>query len=228
MSPSLRYTYDFVHGALPDDCQRVLEIGCGTGELAKLLQDDGFEMVAIDSDSEAVEQARDRGVDARLLEWPSNIEPVFDSVLFTRSLHHIHDLDQAVDSAEAALKAGGRIIVEDFRAEGGSERSSSWFLGLVDHLVEQGRLNRDSRAEALEQAAPSRAADHLLHSSTEIGEAIGRIGTVRERDAAYYFRYLEPLVADTATAGQILEAELAAIEQGRIDALGKRFVVTRL
>lgn len=228
MSPSLRYTYDFVRTAIPDDCRRLLEIGCGTGELAKVLQGDGFELVAIDSDLEAVERARAKGVDARLLEWPARIAPKFDSILFTRSLHHIHALERAIESAKAALNTGGRIIVEDFRAEGGSERSSDWFMGLVDELVEQGRLDRDSRAEALEQAAPSQADDHHLHSSTEIAEALARIGAVGDRDAAYYFRYLEPLVAEPALARQLLEAELAAIDEGRIDALGKRFVVTPL
>ena len=228
MSPSLRYTYDFVRGALRDDCRSVLEVGCGAGQLAKLLQDDGFELVAIDSSPKAVQQARAEGVNAQLLEWPAPIEPKFDAVLFTRSLHHVDALKGAVDAARAALNPGGRIIVEDFRAEGGSDRSASWFLGLIDALEEQGKLDREARAEALEKAAPSRTHDHRLHGSTEIAKALTRIGPVGETDAAYYFRYLDPLLADPETAGQILEAELAAIDERRIDALGKRFVVTSL
>ena len=65
-----RFTYDFIRRFLPRHCHRVLEVGCGTGELAARLSQDGYAAVAIDSDGESVAAARQLGVDVRLITWP--------------------------------------------------------------------------------------------------------------------------------------------------------------
>jgi len=59
-----RFTYDFVRRFLPQRPQRILEVGCGTGELASRLLQDGCAVVAIDSDHDSVVAARQLGVDA--------------------------------------------------------------------------------------------------------------------------------------------------------------------
>jgi cyclopropane-fatty-acyl-phospholipid synthase len=47
--------------------RRVLEVGCGWGELAEwIARDTGAEVIAIDLSSHMVGLARDRGVDARI------------------------------------------------------------------------------------------------------------------------------------------------------------------
>ena len=50
------------------------------------------------------------------------------------------------------------------------------------------------------------------------------MGTVQQWGAAYYFRYLEPELGEEATR-DLLKDELAQIEAGAIDALGKRYIV---
>lgn len=221
-SCSTRYTYEFVKANLPRGATRILEIGCGDGALAALLQADGLEVTAIDSDSEAVEAARASGVDAKLIAWPASMGLDFDAVLFTRSLHHIHPLDEAVAAAARALRPGGRIIVEDFRAEGGSEASASWFSELVRALIAEGALET-SLEELLEKLAPAEH-DHELHSSSAIAEALNLFDTVEATDAAYYFRYLEPHLRHPGNAHELLDQELSLIDAGSIDHLGKRFV----
>ena len=224
MLPSVRYTYDFVRAWLPGGTERILEIGCGSGELAAALAADGFQVIAIDSDPECAAQARSRGVDARLMIWPGPLNGRFDAILFTRSLHHVEDLAGSVAAAAEALNPGGRIIVEDFRAEGGSERSARWFEELVRELDASGGLSSGTTVAALlDKAAPSSSHDHHLHSSSEIRRALGSLGEPTEADSAYYFRYLEPhLTKDEAE--RILRLELALIADNSIDPLGKRFV----
>jgi SAM-dependent methyltransferase len=112
-----RYTYDFIKRFLPRECRRILEVGCGTGELAARLSKDAYSVVAIDSDRDSVAAAQRLGVNARVATWPDFDEGHFDAVLFTRSLHHIHPLDESVRHAADSLVEGGRIIVEDFGYE---------------------------------------------------------------------------------------------------------------
>ena len=61
-----RFTKDFVHRSLPSGARLILEIGCGSGELAASLSSDGLAVVAIDSDYDSIVAARQLGVDARL------------------------------------------------------------------------------------------------------------------------------------------------------------------
>ena len=215
------YTHAFVRGALPAEARNVLEVGCGNGNLAKRLMDDRLEVVAIDSDQSCVDAAQKAGVDARKMDWPAAIDGPFDAVLFTRSLHHIEPLDKAVNSAVAALRPGGTIIVEDFCAEGGSQRSGAWFAQLLHDLHGEKKI---SNVDALiARIAPDKHG-HVLHSSSAIAEALATPGAVQRSDAAYYFRYLEPELGEQATR-ELLTQELAQIETGAIDALGKRFVL---
>jgi SAM-dependent methyltransferase len=223
--PSVCYTYDFVRRSLPSAAARVLEIGCGEGALAALLLADGLEVVAIDSDPQAVEAAQAAGVAARLSKWPAELGEQFDAVLFTRSLHHIARLDEAVGAADRALRPGGRIVVEDFRAEGGGEAGARWFSNLANSLLAAGSLTAETTLGALlEKIAP---ADHELHSSVAIAEALRGIGTAEATDAAYYFRYFEPHLRRPADAQELLDRELATIASELIEPLGKRFLVRR-
>ncbi|WP_310467337.1 methyltransferase domain-containing protein [Sphingomonas sp.] len=213
---STLYTYRFVSDALPPGAGSVLEVGCGAGALAALLQADGLAVRAIDSDAYAVEQARRAGVAAEVAQWPAELGASYDAVLFTRSLHHIHDLAGAVAEARRVLKPGGRVIIEDFRAEGGTARADAWFTALARDLHASGSLGQPVELDT--------AHDHELHSSDAIAGALCAFATVERADAAYYFRYLEPHLREPAAAAALLEQELATIASGAIEALGQRFV----
>src|SRR6266480_8046268 len=129
-----RYTYDFVKRFLPRDGRRILEVGCGTGELAARLSKDGYSVVAIDSDRHSIAAARQLGVDARVATWPDFASGQFDAVLFTRSLHHIHALDVSIRQAADSLVHGGRLLVEDFGYESADEKTLRRFKSAI-HLL---------------------------------------------------------------------------------------------
>jgi len=120
----MRHTYDFIRRSLPRNCRHILEIGCGTGELAARLSQDSVAIVAIDSDPDSVAAALRLGVDARIATWPDFDDGEFDAVLFTRSLHHIHPLDESLRQAVKSLAADGRVIVEDFAHESTDEKTA--------------------------------------------------------------------------------------------------------
>jgi len=70
------------------------------------------------------------------------------------------------------------------------------------------------------------AHDHDLHSSTQIGAALGAHGRIlRAEPSAYYFRYVMPALGDESDLAEaVLGHELEMIAAGAIDPLGRRIV----
>ena len=233
-----RYTYDFVERFLPSECRRILEVGCGTGELAARLLKDGHTVVAIDSDPESVTAARNLGVDAHVATWPDFDEGRFDAVLFTRSLHHIHPLDHSVRHAAASLRDGGRIIVEDFAYESADEKTLRWFSSALRLLEATGSLtvNDEFLDKVLSKTATLKAwrQNHEieLHTAAEIDAQLEQtLGHAIRENAAYYFRYIAKAVTVTAKRDVILQAfaeqQQTLATDGSIVPLGRRFVARR-
>jgi 2-polyprenyl-3-methyl-5-hydroxy-6-metoxy-1,4-benzoquinol methylase len=219
------YTLAFIRDRLPKGARSILEVGCGNGDLAASLMAAGYDVLAIDSKNDCIQKARSLGVNATCAEWPCALERTFDALLFTRSLHHIHALDEAVAAAVAALQPGGRIIVEDFRFELDSPRTTEWFGGLAKVLDAAGAFGPSYDLAGLLAKFDHEEERHELHSSMAIAAALERRGSVEQEDAAYYFRYVEPDLP-THLAQALLRYELALIHAGAIDALGRRFVLT--
>ena len=228
------YTFDFVRSALPAGARRVLEIGCGDGAVAAMLGGSGLEVLALDSDEAAVASARARGVDARCAEWPhGDLGAGFDAILFTRSLHHVHELEEAVAAAIAALAPGGRIVVEDFAFGEADEPTLAWFRDLALDLRRQGSLGSSDLVDGLIAAEPPLAPwgsgehDHHLHPAARIGMALrAASASVTGAPAAYYFRYLLAAGATAQVAEAALASELELIADGSINPLGRRWVAT--
>src|SRR5258708_5970506 len=100
---SLQHTYDFITNHLPRK-GRILEVGCGRGDLAAKLSQQGFSVLAIDISDEAIKESVSKGVQAQcvdFLKFPANES--FDAILFTSSLHHIFPIEKAVAHAYELL-----------------------------------------------------------------------------------------------------------------------------
>jgi SAM-dependent methyltransferase len=233
-----RYTYDFIKRFLPPDCQRILEVGCGTGEVAACLTQDRYAVIAIDSDGDSVAAARQLGVDARVATWPDFNGGQFDAVLFVRSLHHIHPLDESVRHAADSLVEGGLIIVEDFAYESADEKTLRWFSSGIRLIETTGLLVVSdefqhrvlSKTETLKAWRQSH--EEELHTAEEIGAHLEKVSdrVIRE-NAAYYFRYIASAITAVEKRNAILQAfaeqEVTLTDEGSIIGLGRRFVAIR-
>ncbi len=117
-----------------DDCRRILEIGCGTGNLTILAQrtHPGLEVVGCDPDPRALDRAKrkadgiqfDQGYAERL----PYADGEFDRVLSSMMLHHIADGAKPAAAAEAfrVLRPGGRLHLVDI---GGDMTGDNGLLG---------------------------------------------------------------------------------------------------
>jgi SAM-dependent methyltransferase len=233
-----RYTYDFVKRFLPSATGHILEVGCGAGELAACLDKEGYAVVAIDSDRDSVAAAQRLGVDARMAMWPDFNGGQFDAVLFTRSLHHIHPLDESVGRAAESLAEGGRIIVEDFAYDSVDEKTLHWFRSAIRLLEAAGLLiAADEFLEKVLSKTETLNAwrlnhEHELHTAADIGAQLEKIfRRLIKEDAPYYFRYIAAAMAPSEKRDAILQAfaeqEETLAADDWIVPMGRRFVASR-
>ncbi len=120
---------------------RLLDVGCGDGELAALLaRRGGWRASGVEPSEAACERARSRGGEARAGTLADvAVEPgAYDAVLFNHSLEHIADPVGALEAARAALRPGGRVAVSvpDFGCWARRRFGADWFhLDLPRHRV---------------------------------------------------------------------------------------------
>jgi SAM-dependent methyltransferase len=109
--------FDAVAEVLP---KRVLEVGCGMGQLAQRLHEElDAEVVAIDQSERMVELTRQRGVDARVAdvrELPFG-DGEFDVVVAAWMLYHVPDVERALDEIVRVLGQNGRLVAATNRAD---------------------------------------------------------------------------------------------------------------
>ena len=233
-----QHTAEFIARHAPEQ-SAILEIGCGEGHLAQHLQGAGFTVIAIDANADAIAATRAKGVDAHEAHWPDfKCNPV-DIVIFTRSLHHIHDLDGAVSKAHAVLRDGGVLLVEDFAFNEADRKTMNWFAE---------RLQTNSLAPALSAPPDSFMADlmeakelgsvweshhhHDLHEVAVMAKAIDKtFGTSEILNAPYLYRYLISCLEENVDAAVKLAAfkqqEEGAIAQRQIIPIGRRIIAKK-
>jgi SAM-dependent methyltransferase len=131
---------EFVLSQLPPAPGRVLEVGCGGGELALAVADAGYDVVAIDPEAPEGELFRRTTIEAFDEPGP------FDAVVASLSLHHVDDLPGALDKLVRLLR--GPLILNEFAWERLEPMTPDWeeeHAGLHGYAVMRPEL--DARFE---------------------------------------------------------------------------------
>ena len=93
--------------------ERVLEVGCGWGELAEwIARETGAEVVAIDLSPHMVRLARERGVAASVADVQALpfADDTFDVVVAAWMLYHVPDLTRGLAEIARVLRPEGRLV----------------------------------------------------------------------------------------------------------------------
>jgi SAM-dependent methyltransferase len=102
--------FDAVREVTP---KRLLDVGCGAGEMARRIQDElGAEVVALDSSQRMVDLTRERGVEAVLgdIQQLPFADGAFDCVVAGWVLYHVVDRAKAISECARVLQPGGRFV----------------------------------------------------------------------------------------------------------------------
>jgi SAM-dependent methyltransferase len=97
---------EFVLSQLPRPPRRVLEVGCGAGDLATALNVAGYDVVAVDP------EAPDGPIFVRTTIEAFDDPGPFDGVVASLSLHHVEDLCGVLDKLVRLLSGGPLILNE--------------------------------------------------------------------------------------------------------------------
>jgi len=110
-----QYGEDVLTLLAPEPGQRILDVGCGTGELTHKIAESGAQVTGTDFSADMITKARQtfpgldfRVMDARQLTFD---EPV-DAVFTNATLHWIPEAAQVIQSVYGVLKPGGRFVGE--------------------------------------------------------------------------------------------------------------------
>jgi SAM-dependent methyltransferase len=194
----------FVRASLPGPPLRILEVGAGAGELAAALRSAGYDMTAIDPAADGA----------------SGVEPIslldargsFDAAVAIVSLHHLDPLERSCAHLATLVPAGAPLVVDEIDSDVYDERAAEWWLAQRRAL---GSSDDDHDAAEMvsrlrEHVHPLAAVRDALSPWFELGEPVR---------VAYLHRwYLAPSLRDP---------ELELIADGRLPAVGARFVAIR-
>lgn len=199
---------EFAQEHLPPPPARVLDVGCGQGELTTALAVAGYDALGIDPVAPQADNFR------RLKLEDLDETERFDGVVAAYSLHHITDLDAAFDRIAGLLPAGGVLVVAEFGWDRLDDATLDWLYGQRRALAAAGHGEAPASKDELQREWDAK---HLgLHGFDALREGLD----ARFDEQEFQWEpYLHRALAGVATT--VLEQAL--IDSGAIQALGFRY-----
>ena len=126
---------DLIDLLSPSPGERILDLGCGTGQLAAQISQSGAEVVGIDNSESMISKAKQNypHIDFRVGDATNfRCERPFDAVFSNAVLHWIKESESVVACISKALKSNGRFI-----AEFGGKGNMSNFISTLESTLKE-------------------------------------------------------------------------------------------
>ncbi|MET0377810.1 MAG: class I SAM-dependent methyltransferase, partial [Spongiibacteraceae bacterium] len=104
-----KYGEDVLQWLAPQPGERILDVGCGTGDLTQLIANTGAKPVGIDNSAEMIASAAARfpGVEFKVADAADfYFDEQFDAIFSNAALHWVRDAEGAVICMSRVLKPG--------------------------------------------------------------------------------------------------------------------------
>ncbi len=211
----------FVGRYAPEGPVRLLEVGCGQGELAEALNGRGYDVLAVDRDAQAVAATRERGVKADQQDFLEYQGGPFETVVFSRTLHELGDVDGGLTRTEAVLADGGVVVVDEFARDWADASTAGFFYDVCYLLAASGVLEppggpedeaplvRWEREYGRRKANPRAGAGEILARVRE------RFDILAVEECPYLYRHIGQWL-DDGEAGSAVLRRLRAVEGRRL------------
>ena len=197
---------EFVLTHLPAPSARVLEVGCGNGELALALVAAGYEVTAIDP------AAPDGPIFRRIKLEELEDDARFDAVVASAVFHHMgENLEPNLDRVARVLRGGGPFVLDEFGPDRLDEATAAWYEGQRLILAAAGYPSERPGAQQWEHHHVSVTPSDVLLAAVR-----SRFEEQVYEDIPYLWRYLDGVAS--------AELEASLVSMGVIRALGFRLV----
>lgn len=106
---------DLIDLLAPQPGERILDLGCGTGQLTAQIATTGADVLGLDHAPEMIEQATKNYPDLAFTVADAQnfqVEPPFDAVFSNAALHWMRQPEAVIRCVDAALKPNGRFVAE--------------------------------------------------------------------------------------------------------------------
>ena len=140
------FVYEFGRDLLgllaPKPGERILDVGCGTGQLTRAIAEVGALVIGLDNSAQMIETARNNYPDIQFViadaaDFSLPATEPFDAVFSNAALHWVTRADEAARCIARALRPGGRFVAEF----GGRDNGGNITLAIRETLVDKLNLS---------------------------------------------------------------------------------------
>ena len=213
---------------------RILEVGCGKGDVARKLGATGLRITALDVLLQDPSPSTNvTFVERDFLHYDT--EP-FDAIVFTASLHHISPLEAAVDRAYRLLVPNGLFVADEFDLDAPNSTTLRWYYDTQELLAAADMFPKEKIDAPKEDVIARWRAAHSdeppLHTGVQMRRAVaGRFDLKDVHGAAYLYRYITKHLPHDArgvgVAKHVYDTERRGIADGSLSAVGLGIVAVK-
>lgn len=110
-----KYGQDLIELLNPQPQEHILDLGCGTGDLAHTLQELGATVQGVDNSATMIELAKEKypTISFDVMDaYQLDVDHTFDAVFSNAVLHWLKEPERVIQQIHTVLKSGGRLVAE--------------------------------------------------------------------------------------------------------------------